>query len=130
MNVVHLGKLSPQLSFNFELQSMPGLVIASRRWIIGSDDVIIPGFILLLAHTVWVSIYGVVAFQNGHPFLRTDCAHQLTYHLFGQLLLVLGCTALEACIIKVSFKGSILDTTARSALNALLYIRLGKLVDF
>lgn len=104
---------------------MPGLVIASRRWIIGSDDVIIPGFILLLAHTLWIAIYAVVAFHKGHPFLRDDCAHQLTYHLFGQLMLVLGCTALEACIIRVSFKGSILNTQARSALNALLYIRLG-----
>ncbi|KAH9404741.1 hypothetical protein TYRP_000572 [Tyrophagus putrescentiae] len=102
---------------------MPGLVIANRRWIIGADDLIIPGFILLLAHSIWVAIYGVVAVQNGHPFLRVDCAHQLTYHLFGQLMLILGCAILEGCIIKVSFKGSILNTKARSALNALLYIR-------
>lgn len=105
---------------------MPGLVIASRRWIIGSDDCILPGLILLAAHVVWVWVYVLASIQTGAFLLYLDCAPQMTYHVLGQLILILGCTVLEFCIIKVSFKGSILNTKARSALNYLLYIRLGE----
>ena len=35
---------------------MPGLILYNRRWSVGSDDCIIPAFILSTTHLVWLAI--------------------------------------------------------------------------
>lgn len=107
---------------------MPGLVLASRRWMIGSDDFIIPGSFLLLAHLIWIAIYASVCVRNGTIFLHQNCPSELTYHMLGQLLLIIACMFLEGCIIRVSFRGSILVTKPRSPLAYLIYIRFALFV--
>src|SRR5699024_2390429 len=77
-------------------------------------------------YPIRIFVYGVVSIKNGTPFLEKSCSNQLTYHVFGQLILIVGCAILEVCIVKVSFRGSILNTKARQSLVKLLYIRFGK----
>ena len=37
-------------------ERMPGLILYNRRWSVGSDDCIIPAFILSTTHLVWLAI--------------------------------------------------------------------------
>nr|XP_027204136.1 sn1-specific diacylglycerol lipase alpha-like isoform X3 [Dermatophagoides pteronyssinus] len=101
---------------------MPGLVIASRRWNIGSDDIIVPASIYLITHLLWILIYIFICAKNGTPFLDDNCPLIITLPVFGQFISLFGFIILEIFMIKVSLRGSILNTKARSSLNILIYI--------
>ncbi|KAH7644150.1 sn1-specific diacylglycerol lipase alpha-like protein [Dermatophagoides farinae] len=101
---------------------MPGLVIVSRRWNIGSDDIIVPASIYLITHLLWILIYLFICVKNGTLFLDDNCPLIITLPVFGQFISLFGFVILEIFMIKVSLRGSILNTKTRSSLNILIYI--------
>lgn len=125
---------------------MPGLIIASRRWNIGSDDLLLPSSFYLVSHLLWyvlimlwflsfflsgfifsrIIIYSAFSWKNKTLFFDKSCSTYLTFHTFGQFVLMIGFIFLEICIIRVSLRGSILNTKARSFLNILLYFWFSK----
>ncbi|XP_037087617.1 diacylglycerol lipase-alpha-like, partial [Pollicipes pollicipes] len=106
---------------------MPGLVAFRRRWGIGSDDLVVPGAFFFILHAIWLIVLSVVL---GVAELSSDvqCQSQLFEYIVGYLVILSGCLLLEACIVGVSMRGTILDTAPREATQYLLYIRLGVMV--
>ena len=54
------------------------------------------------------------------------CQSQLWEYILGYLIILCGCLLLEACIVGVSMRGTILETAPREATQYLIYIRLGQ----
>ncbi|RWS12438.1 sn1-specific diacylglycerol lipase alpha-like isoform X5 [Dinothrombium tinctorium] len=107
---------------------MPGIIIFSRRWSVGSDDFIIPAIVLLTIHSIWLIILGVVLIIVDHREWRLLCMADLHEHSVGYIVILLGCIVVEACIAIVSMKGTILDTAPRASMQHLIYVRLGLFV--
>ncbi|KAF0309047.1 Sn1-specific diacylglycerol lipase alpha [Amphibalanus amphitrite] len=59
---------------------------------------------------------------------EVPCQSQLWEYILGYLIILSGCLLLEACIVGVSMRGSILETAPREATQYLIYIRLGVMV--
>lgn len=66
--------------------------------------------------------------KNGTPFLDDDCPLIITLPVFGQFISLFGFVILESCMIKISLRGSILNTKSRSSLNKLILIWFGKFI--
>ena len=50
------------------------------------------------------------------------------YHIYGYIVILVGCVIVEAFIVWLSMRGSILNTTPRSPMKYLLYIRFGSIL--
>ncbi|XP_074647959.1 diacylglycerol lipase-alpha-like [Tubulanus polymorphus] len=102
---------------------MPGIVVFKRRWTVGSDDFVVPAGFLLILHTVWVIVLGVIL--GVVPFdQNVQCLVDLQEHVLGYLVILSGCIVVEGFIAWVSMRGSILYTEPRSSMQYLLYVRL------
>ncbi|XP_043192219.1 diacylglycerol lipase-alpha-like [Amphibalanus amphitrite] len=106
---------------------MPGLVAFRRRWSIGSDDLAVPGAFFFLLHAIWLTVLSV-ALAVSDLSSEVPCQSQLWEYILGYLIILSGCLLLEACIVGVSMRGSILETAPREATQYLIYIRLGVMV--
>ncbi|XP_035662248.1 sn1-specific diacylglycerol lipase alpha-like isoform X2 [Branchiostoma floridae] len=101
---------------------MPGLVVFNRRWSVGSDDLVVPGLILLLLHLAWLIVMAVILGIVEEGFVN-DCRLFHT-HILGYLVILTSCILVEGCVVWVAMKGSILYTEPRDPMQYLLYIRL------
>ncbi|RWS22882.1 sn1-specific diacylglycerol lipase alpha-like protein [Leptotrombidium deliense] len=104
---------------------MPGIILFSRRWSVGSDDFIIPAVVLLSVHCVWLLLLSIALLIVEQREWRLRCMTELHEHSVGYIVILLGCIIVEACIAVVSMRGSILNAAPRSSMQHLLYVRLG-----
>ncbi|XP_012217030.1 diacylglycerol lipase-alpha isoform X1 [Linepithema humile] len=102
---------------------MPGIVVFRRRWSVGSDDLVVPGFVLFIFHLIWLTVLGVLL-----GILEWDrsvpCIFLLWEYMIGYEVLFVVCILVEFYICFLATRGSILDTTARASMQYFLYIRL------
>lgn len=103
---------------------MPGIVIFNRRWSAGSDDFVVPGAFLFILHTVWLIALTVILATFDFAQME-NCIWRLHEHMIGYVVILAGCSVVEACIAWVSLRGTILDSGPRAAMEYLLYVRLG-----
>ncbi|XP_015173083.1 PREDICTED: sn1-specific diacylglycerol lipase alpha isoform X2 [Polistes dominula] len=102
---------------------MPSLIAFGRRWKVGSDDLLIPFFVLLFVHLVQVTVLGVLL-----GILQWDrsimCIFLLWEYILGYLVLFIVSMVVEFSICFLATRGSILDTAKRAPMQYILYIRL------
>ncbi|XP_060532736.1 diacylglycerol lipase-alpha isoform X2 [Cylas formicarius] len=106
---------------------MPGLVVFRRRWSVGSDDMVVPGAFLFTTHLIWTVIMGAVLFVVNYD-KSVQCVLLLWGLVVGYLGILLLSMAIEICVCIVALRGSILDTSPRSSMQYILYIRLSVMV--
>ncbi len=58
-------------------------------------------------------------------YQKADCMTDLFEHTLGYIIILIGCVIVEGFIAYISMRGSILNTTPRSSMKYLLYIRIG-----
>ncbi|XP_050302492.1 diacylglycerol lipase-alpha isoform X2 [Anthonomus grandis grandis] len=106
---------------------MPGLVVFRRRWSVGSDDLVVPGAFLFTTHITWTIILAVILF-----ILKFDksvhCILLIWSLVVGYLAILLVSIVIEVAVCVVALRGSILDTTPRSSMQYILYIRLAVMI--
>lgn len=100
---------------------MPGIVVFKRRWSVGSDDLVVPAAFLVILHAVWIIVLGVIL---GVVHFGDDCADTMREHVLGYIVILSVCLLVEGIIAFVSMRGSILDTSPRTSMQYLLYVRL------
>lgn len=49
-------------------------------------------------------------------------------HTIGYLIILIGCSIVEILMIRLSLKGTIMDTRSRDGMAQLIYIRTGELL--
>ncbi|XP_067642320.1 uncharacterized protein inaE isoform X2 [Eurosta solidaginis] len=101
---------------------MPGLVVFRRRWSVGSDDLVVPGAFLLIAHLICFAIVlvALLVFEYNIAILSL----KLLFHLQICYLIILLCSiCVEAGICIISMRGSILDSAARTTINFWIYLK-------
>ncbi|WAR11568.1 DGLB-like protein [Mya arenaria] len=104
---------------------MPQLVLFKRSWGIGSDDFVFPGAIDGTIRILWTVM--VVAFYAMYgQDLDATCPDSLVLHVYfvGLVFFLVVTAVLEYFILAVSMRGTIADSSARTPLPILLYIRL------
>lgn len=105
---------------------MPGIVLFQRRWVFGSDDLVVPAVLLLLLHIAWEIalgvILGVVDFEPAK-----NCSVgilNLKNYLLGYLVMVSVSIVIEIIVFCVSLRGTILHAEPRECMQYLLYTKL------
>nr|XP_018673317.2 sn1-specific diacylglycerol lipase alpha [Ciona intestinalis] len=122
---------------------MPGIVLFKRRWLTGSDDLVLPCFILALLHftlliviIVYVTTspdivqysnvdlnYLVGRNANASFITKVSCAQKVRRISFGYVGLLAGATLLELTIARFSMLGTILNAEKREPISYFLYFR-------
>ena len=76
---------------------MPPLVACGRRWEVGSDDLVFPGFVLVVVRSIWlllqvrwISDYNTLSIDFSIYALSHD-----TYYIYA-FFLVCGCTETQS----------------------------------
>ncbi|XP_052133524.1 diacylglycerol lipase-alpha isoform X2 [Frankliniella occidentalis] len=107
---------------------MPGIVIFRRRWSVGSDDLVVPGVFLFVAHLIWVA--ALVAMLATTEIDRSSvwCVRQLWRHFVGYLCILVVYVVLEGMISATAMRGGILEVERRSSIKYQIYCRLGVMV--
>lgn len=111
---------------------MPGIVVFNRRWMVASDDFVIPFGFAFVLRGLWmitlslaVGIYhGFYHSHNVDDHDRHVCEQTLDYFMGGYLALLFATNIMELSIAWMSGKGSIMDTEPRNLIPQLLYVRL------
>lgn len=111
---------------------MPGIVVFKRRWMVASDDLVIPFGIAFVFRGLWMVILSVVlgiyhGFYHVHHVREQDkhvCEQTLDYFMGGYLVLLFATNVMELTVAWMSGKGSIMDTEPRNLIPHLLYVRL------
>ncbi|XP_051162711.1 diacylglycerol lipase-alpha isoform X5 [Leptopilina boulardi] len=102
---------------------MPSLIVFGRRWLVGTDDLVIPGLHLVSIHFIQMIalglILGILEWDRG-----VYCILLLWDYILGYLTIFILTMSVEFSICLLATRGSILDTNARAAMPYLLYIRL------
>ncbi|KAL1488240.1 hypothetical protein ABEB36_015195 [Hypothenemus hampei] len=106
---------------------MPGLIVFRRRWSLGSDDLVVPGAFLFTTHLIWTIILGVVLYVVEYD-KSVQCVLLLWGLVVGYLIILLLSMIIELAVCVVALRGSILDTTPRSSMQYILYIRLSVMI--
>ncbi|KAF7988219.1 hypothetical protein HCN44_007713 [Aphidius gifuensis] len=102
---------------------MPSLVAFGRRWQIGSDDLLVPCLQLALGHLIQAVGLGLfLGIVNWDKSIF--CEILLWKYVLVYLGLFIISFIIEFAICILATRGSILDTTARSPIKFLLYIKL------
>ncbi|XP_048514816.1 diacylglycerol lipase-alpha isoform X4 [Athalia rosae] len=102
---------------------MPGIVVFRRRWIVGSDDLVVPGVFLFVLHLIWVIVLGVLL--GVLEWDRTvSCILLLWEYFLGYLAILLVSILVELSICVLAMRGSIQDTAPRAPMQYFLYFRL------
>lgn len=110
-----------------ERRSMPALVLCRRRWEVGSDDFVFPGFaaVGLRSLVLLATIISLVAYKD--KLSCPDLTH-LVYLSFVMVFVNLVVIALEIAIAACSARGTITNSKPRWAVPYLLYTRIGLFV--
>ncbi|XP_048578810.1 diacylglycerol lipase-alpha isoform X2 [Nematostella vectensis] len=111
---------------------MPGIVVFRRRWMVASDDFVIPFTIAFVVRGIWLIILGVSmilfhGFQHQHHLITKEenvCEQTVDYFIGGYLALLFATEIMELSVAWMSGKGSLMDTEPRNFIPALLYVRL------
>ncbi|KAL9878713.1 inactivation no afterpotential E isoform 2-T2 [Glossina fuscipes fuscipes] len=101
---------------------MPGLVVFRRRWSVGSDDLVVPGAILLIIHLICLMIVVVSLSILDYDTSLLD-VKLLFYHQIGYLMILCLSISIEIGICVISMRGSILDSEIRNPINIWIYIK-------
>ncbi|XP_014295582.1 diacylglycerol lipase-alpha isoform X1 [Microplitis demolitor] len=106
---------------------MPSLVAFDRRWHIGSDDLVMPGFFLSSVHFIQITVLGVLLgiISWNRSII---CVLLLWNYILGYLIIFIISLAVELAICILSSRGSILDTVARAPIQHFIYIKLSLLL--
>lgn len=125
---------------------MPGLIAFKRRWGTGSDDLVVPGFLLFLTHVILFIVIAIIigTSQELDRFasydleaLRTSvvynktlydqavCAHEIRDYSVGYLVLAAVAAIIEIILACYSMQGTILEPEARKPVEYLIYVRIG-----
>ncbi|XP_074649492.1 diacylglycerol lipase-beta-like [Tubulanus polymorphus] len=104
---------------------MPGLIAFKRRWRIGSDDFVFPGFAELIIRVLWVVVVCVVYAVHQSSF-HDHCNRELYLRIYyiGMIVLVILNCAITISVIFVSARGGIMELDRRRHLTKLIYLKL------
>ncbi|CAL7951515.1 unnamed protein product [Xylocopa violacea] len=102
---------------------MPSLIAFGRRWLVGSDDLFLPGATLAFIHAIEVTVLGVLLgiLEWDHS---VTCILLLWEYVVGYLAIFGVSMVVEFSICFLATRGSILDTAARAPMQYILYVRL------
>ncbi|XP_015602963.1 sn1-specific diacylglycerol lipase alpha isoform X2 [Cephus cinctus] len=102
---------------------MPSLIAFKRRWRVGSDDLVVPGFTLASIHALEVIVLsvllGILEWDR-----NVNCIFLLWEYVLGYLAIFLASMTVEFSMCVLATRGSILDTAPRAPMQYLLYLRL------
>lgn len=112
---------------------MPGIVVFNRRWVVGSDDFVIPFGIGFVLRVIWMISLGVVLalyhsfdYEQGDEanFLKQECQSTFDYFTSGYIVLLFATNLLEFLVSWISSRGTIMDDSPRVVIPTILYVRL------
>ena len=102
---------------------MPALVLCGRRWEVGSDDFVFPGFatVVLRSLVLLTTIISLIVFKDK---LSCPDVADLVYLSFVMVFVNLVVVALETAITVYSARGTITNSKPRWPVPYLLYTRI------
>ena len=104
---------------------MPALRAFGRAWLIASDDLVVPSFLLSILHVLWLCILASVFAKSDGEKLRDACGNvgkKALEWLFVSLSLFFVSAIVEFFICFESSKGKILEPNARRRTKPLLIV--------
>ncbi|KAL5279792.1 DAGLA.2 family protein [Megaselia abdita] len=101
---------------------MPGLVVYKRRWLVGSDDLILPAIVLITFQVFCIILLTVALSIHNHDTSQTDSL-LLFYFGISYTVILLASIITELGICGVSLRGTILDIEARARVRYYLYVK-------
>ncbi|XP_013101235.2 diacylglycerol lipase-alpha [Stomoxys calcitrans] len=106
---------------------MPGLVAFRRRWLIASDDLVVPGAFLVTIHLICLVTLtvSIAKFEYDRNILDTKL---LLYHQRVSLAILLVSLCIEMAICVISMRGTIMETNARASINFWIYSKTALMV--
>nr|CAB3236194.1 sn1-specific diacylglycerol lipase alpha [Phallusia mammillata] len=122
---------------------MPGLVAFKRRWETGSDDLVIPSFMMGMIHLILFIVIAVhlmtssdlqraefnveemeMLNANASDIIKATCAIEIRDFSFGYLGLLITAVLIEIVIVGFSMQGTIMNPQPRKPLQYVIYVRL------
>ncbi|XP_028409100.1 sn1-specific diacylglycerol lipase alpha-like isoform X2 [Dendronephthya gigantea] len=105
---------------------MPGIVVFNRRWVVGSDDFVIPFGIAFVLRVIWMISLGVMLalYHSFDQDAYLECESTFDYFTSGYIVLLFATNLVEFLVSWLSSKGTIMDDTPRQVIPTVLYIRL------
>lgn len=102
---------------------MPPLVAFGRRWEFGSDDLVLPGLVVVGIRLLWfvTQVIGIAVLHN-----TLFCQHQEAFAAvaFISVTMTLFVLVVDCAIVVASAQGSILNTKRRRFVQPLVHFRL------
>ncbi|ODM93660.1 Sn1-specific diacylglycerol lipase beta [Orchesella cincta] len=102
---------------------MPALVALGRRWQIGSDDFVFPGFVDVLIRVSWV-MAGCIIYWKEDDKLSCEGGHLIRLYLVGNFVVLLSIIFANIALVQNSMIGNMYETDARKNVVPCLYLRL------
>ena len=102
---------------------MPAMIACGRRWVIGTDDLVIPGVLSIVIRSL-VAVAQIVALIAYRRELSCPDIYQLTIFFYIVMSLSVFVILLEVVIVFFSSRGTIANPKPRWPVVYLLYFRL------
>lgn len=114
---------------------MPGIVVFGRRWVIGSDDFVIPFGVAFFLRVIWMLLLGIFLAlyhsfdyeddgRSENDYLRQECQSTFDYFTSGYIAILFATNLLEFLVSWMSSRGTIMDDSPRQFIPIILYVRL------
>lgn len=102
---------------------MPHLQTRNRYWLVGGDELLIPGVFSIVSRLLWTIMIAMILYLDFNGLLGCTDSLLLLLYLFTTAGLFLLATICDMLIILASLRGTMVETDKRAAVQGLVALR-------